>query len=216
MMKRGIVYFLIFLIAFIVTFVFTFPIGNYLSYYLSKEGFSYSYIEGNLFHIKIKDLEKQNFYIKSIDIKNRLYRIDISVDKALNISVYPLSKTADINSNKFDISSVQKKPQVYGKLSGKYHFKIKNKDIMIGGEGNLKQFKTTFFPMDIDYIKHKFNKNEIDATLKGKNLDGRFTGKLYLPLNIKNGYVKGKFAGKFMNANVDQNIYIRFDRYIRW
>ena len=208
-------YLVIFLVAFILTFVFTFPVGNYLSYYLSKAGFSYGYIEGNLFNIKIKDLEKQNFYIKSLSIKNWLYKIDISVDKNLSISVYPLSKTADINSNKFDISSVQKKPEVYGKLSGKYHLKIKNKEIMISGEGNLKQFKTAFFPMDIDYIKHKFNKNEIDATLKGKNLDGKLTGKLYLPLNVENGYIKGKFAGKFMNTNIDQNIYIKFDRYIR-
>ena len=216
MMKKIFLYLIIFLVAFILTLAFTFPVGNYLSYYLSKYGFSYSYIEGNIFHVKIKDLKKQNFYIKSLNIKNWFYRIDISVEKALNISVYPLSKTADINSNKFDISSVQKKPQVYGKLSGKYHLKIKNKEIMISGEGNLTQFKTAFFPMEIDYIKHKFDKNEIDATLKGKNLDGKFTGKLYLPLNIKNGYIKGKFAGKFMNANIDQNIYIKFDRYIRW
>ncbi|WP_029520886.1 hypothetical protein [Persephonella sp. IF05-L8] len=216
MMKRIFLYLIIFLVAFILTLAFTFPVGNYLSYYLSKYGFSYSYIEGNIFHIKIKDLEKRNFYIKSLNIKNWFYRIDISVDKNLSISVHPLSKAAYIVSNNFDISSMQKKPQVYGKLSGKYHLKIENKEIMISGEGDLTQFKTAFLPIDIDYIRHKFSKNEINATLKGKNLDGKFLGKIYLPLNIEKGYIKGKFSGSFMNSKLNQNIYIKFDRYIRW
>ncbi|HHG73570.1 MAG TPA: hypothetical protein ENK22_00785 [Persephonella sp.] len=218
MMKRFFIYTFIFITAFLITFVMTFPIGNLTAYLLSKYGFYYSRIEGNLFHVTINNLEKGNILIKKVEMKNYIYKQKISINESLQIYLYPLSKAADLICFSFEISAVQEKPQVYGKLTGKYKLNLKNKVIIISGEGNLKEFKTVFFPIYLYEVRHRLEpnieKNSVYADITGKDLNGKFNGILYLPVNIKDGYIKGKFSGKFMNLGISEDIYIQFNRYI--
>ncbi|WP_457640541.1 hypothetical protein [Persephonella sp.] len=214
-MKRFIFYILLFIVSFILAFVYTFPADRFAGYLLSKNGIGYSYIEGNIFHIKVKDVSTGNIYIKNIDIKNNFPKLNVGINNSYIGSINLLTKSFLLNLKDFELSSVQKKPGIYGKISAKHNVKINNQ-ILINGKGSLYISKIQKFPVNnvnINYfVKDDDEKNKIEADIKGKLINGRFTGELYLPLEIKKGYIKGQFNGKIFNGNISRKIFLNFSQ----
>ncbi len=212
-MRKFLLYIALFLVSFCITFVYTFPIDRIISYYLSKNRISYSLVEGNIFNIRIKELSTGNFIFNKIDLINRFPKIEIMINGVYTGYINIVRKRLHLSLNDFDLSSIQKNENIQGTLKAD-HTVIFDREILIDGKGRLFISKMKDIPIsniEINYsTKKDDHKNEIHAELIGNILNGHFKGELYLPYNIKNGYIKGKFVGKIFNGKVNREIYLKF------
>ncbi len=212
---RYLVYFLTFIISFIFFFIYNFPVREVLGGFLAKNGVSCSDIKGNLFSFEIKGLEYKNFKVEDLKIINKILKISAVVNNKQKFEIYPLSKRAHISFKNLKLENYQVKPQVFGNLNAKnVNIKLKGKYILISSNLQLFLSKTNFpFVKNIKItanVKPKENFNNLKANINSQNVNGIFTGKAYLPLQISNGKIEGSFSGKVFNSQVSKNINITF------
>jgi len=213
--RRFLLYTLLFLVSFILTALYTFPVDRFAGYILSKNGVSYRSIEGDIFHLKIKGLSAGKFEVKSLEILNGFTELDIKINGEKAGSIDIPGKKIHLTLKDFDISSVQKKKDITGRITADLTIKT-GKNILIDGEGKIFISKVTGIPISnvtVNYtIKGDDDKNKVSAQITGDVVKGFFEGELYLPADIKKGYIKGRFDGDIFNGKVKREIFLNFSQ----
>ncbi len=214
-MKRFLMYLLIFLVSFSVTVIYTFPADRLLGYILSKNGISYRSIKGNIFHLKVEGLSTGIVSIKSLDLSSKFpeYEIKINGQKVGTVNIF--TGKINVSVKDFDISSIQRKVFVSGRISSKLEISV-DKKIRMNGEGKAFISKISNLPVSnvaVNYtVKYDDDKNKVSARITGKVLNGIFEGEIYLPVNIKKGYIKGRFEGNIFNGKVKREINLKLSQ----
>ncbi len=206
-------YFFIFLISFLLTFVFTFPAKTIVAYFLTENNINYSKIEGNIFNLKIYDLEANNIYIPVVFLENTFIKVIASLNPENYLNVDFLKRKAKLKLSELKLEKYQKNPLAYGVISTSTKFMKKSSFIVTKGNGKLLLKKMSMFKLGYIEVswhtKPEDNYSHIDAVIKGRNINGTFNGKLILPIgDEKNIRLKGRFSGKFYGQHVEQEINI--------
>jgi hypothetical protein len=212
-MIRKLIYVVVFLIGFIFTFLITFPAKTVLGYYLSQNKINYSSIDGNIFNLKIHDLEVGNIYIPELTIENSFFKVIIKLNMENFLDVDFIKRKAKLKLTELYVEKYQKKPEIKGIVSTSTKFMKEGGFIVAKGNGNflVKYLPiTTFNNTEVRWkLTPEGEHSVVDATLKGKNIDGVFKGKLVVPIGDKRGIrLKGIFTGKVFGRNVKQEINI--------
>ena len=211
MKKLG--YIFIFLISFIATFILTFPAKTVAAYFLSENKINYSKIEGNIFNLKIYDLEVNNIYLPVVLIQNSFVKVIASLNPENYLDVDFVKRKAKLKLTDLKLEKYQKNPLAYGIVSTSTKFMKKSNFIVTKGNGKLLLKRMSMFRLgniEVSWnTQPEDNYSVVKAFIKGKNINGTFNGKLILPLgDEKNIRLKGRFRGKFYGQNVEQEINI--------
>ncbi len=206
-------YIFIFLISFIAAFVLTFPAKTVAAYFLSENKINYSKIEGNIFSLKIYDLEVDNIYLPLILIDNSFVKIIASLNPENYLDVDFVKRKAKLKLTDLKLEKYQKNPLAYGVISTSTKFMKKSNFIVTKGNGKLLLKRMSMFRLgniEVSWnTQPEDNYSVVKAVIKGKNINGTFNGKFILPLgDEKNIRLKGRFSGKFYGQNVEQEINI--------
>ena len=206
-------YIFIFLISFLIAFVFTFPAKTLVSYYLSENKINYSKVEGDIFSLKIYDIETNNIYIPVVFLENSFIKIIASLNPENYFDVDFIKRKAKLKLTELKLEKYQKNPLAYGIISTSTKFMKKGNFIVTKGNGKLFLKKLTMFRLgniEVSWnTKPEDKHSSVRAFIKGKNINGTFNGKLIIPLGEeRNIRLKGIFTGKFYGQNVKQEINI--------
>lgn len=210
-MKKRIFYFFVFLFSFTAGFIYTFPADRAVSYYLKKAGIEYSTVKGNIFGIQITDIDFKKIHIDRLFIRNLFVLLDFYVDGESIASVNPVSRSADIHFDDFDIGRLVK--GLKGRITGKNYVKIAGKTVYLRGKGDI--FIENYPDYMLKNIRVRYEieegeKNRIKADINSGILKGSFSGEIFIPVDIKNGYIKGIFEGQMFGRKTKQDVYFRF------
>jgi len=208
-MKKSIVF--IYILSFFIFFLYTFPSDKIIAYYLKKNGILYSDIEGDFFKLYIKNVKYGVFFVKNITIKNYIVFMNFYINGVNVMTVRPFSKEVKLYFDNFDISTVSTK--VKGKITGKHVVKVLKRDFSITGKGNLfieiyPEFMIKNIHVYYNMTRDKVNK--LEADIESGTVRGTFLGELFIPISLKNGYLKGFFEGELFGRTIKQKIYIGF------
>ncbi len=210
---KKIIYFFVFIIGFLITFVSTFPAKTVLGYFLTKNNINYSKIEGNILNLKVYDIEFGNIYIPSVTIENNFVKVISRINMENYLDLDFVKRKAKLKLTELQLEKYQKKPEVEGIVSTSIKLRKKQDYIVTRGNGNLLIKKLplpTFNNTEISWkLSPEDSYSKVTATLKGKNIDGTFNGRLIIPINdTKNIRIKGMFTGKVFGNSVKQEINI--------
>ncbi len=206
-------YILVFLISFFLAFVFTFPAKTAVSYILTKNHINYSKIQGDIFNLRVYDLEVENIYIPVVYIDNNLVKITIYTDPENYLDIDLFKRKAKLKLTELKLENYQKKPQITGQISTSIKFTSVDNFIVSKGNGNLLLRKFPLFNIGSIQVRWKLkpedNKSKVNADITGKNISGTFKGYLILPIKDRNNIrLKGNFEGRVFGRHVKQIINI--------
>jgi len=210
---RKFFYLMVFLIGFFSTFLMTFPAKTIAGYFLTENNISYSKIEGNLFSLKIYDIEYKKLYIPKLFIENNFVNIISKINMENFFKVNFLERKAKLKLTDLPLENYQKNPVLKGKITTSIKFTKNGRYILTKGNGKLliKEFKKLGLrDIQVNWkLAPEDKKSKISAEIHGKNINGTFTGKLRLPVdNTKDVRIKGIFKGKVFGRPVTQEINI--------
>ncbi|RUM58352.1 MAG: hypothetical protein DSY59_05915 [Persephonella sp.] len=213
-MKKVKVFILSFI--FLITFLWTFPTKYLVSFILSSNGFLFSRIDGNFLNLKIEDLENKYVYVKNLSITNRLIYQEIKIKKNLKITYKPFVKNLFLEFNRFDTDMfVKDKNIVSAKLDGRLKVFKKGDFKILEGDGKVILRKISIANLNGLRLEYNIRKNkdysEIEAKLRGININGEFKGKIVWEdkFNI-DGTFTGRFLGQTVNRNINEKFEIKF------
>ncbi len=206
-------YIFIFLIGFLTLFLVTFPAKTITGYLLSQNKISYSKIEGNIFNLKIYDVEYGNIYIPTLYVENNFIKILIKLNMENFLDIDFVKRKAKLKLTELSLEKYQKKPYVHGAISTSIKFHKSGDFLLFKGNGNalLKRIPiSTFNNTEITWkLLPEKDFSKVEANLKGKNITGVFKGKFIFPYrNTDKIRLIGRFSGKVFGRDVIQEINI--------
>ena len=198
---------------FLTTFLLTFPTKYLVSFILSSNGFLFSRIDGNLLNLKIEDLENRYVYIKKLSITNRLIYQEAKIKKNLKITYKPFVKNLIIEFNRFDTDRFIKDKNIFSaKLDGKLKIFKEGDFKILEGDGKVILRKISianFNGLRLEYnIKKNKDYSEIEAKLRGININGKFKGKILWKDKLN---IEGSFTGRFLGQSINREINEKFE-----
>jgi len=207
-------YILLFAAGFLIGFIYTFPAQSVVGYFLSKKGVSYSRIEGNLLHLKVKDLTYGNIYLPELRLDISLFSLKFTVDKGNFLDFNFLLRKGLLKLEDLNLEKYQKRKEITGLLSGDVHFRLK--DSFVAGKGEMKLYLTQFrgFKTGRVEVDAKLKPEErytlVDAVIKGGSINGIFKGRL--KINVKNPdktEIEGQFNGELFGRKMNEKLKLK-------
>ncbi len=203
----------ILILIFLITFLWTFPTKYLVSFILSSNNFLFSRIDGNLLNLKIEDLENKYVYVKNLSITNRLIYQEAKIKKNLKITYKPFVKNLIIEFNRFDTDRfVKDKNIISAKLDGKLKVFKEGDFKILEGDGKVILRKISIANLNGLRLEYNIRKNkdysEIEAKLRGININGEFKGKILWKDKFN---IYGSFTGRFLGQSINRKINEKFE-----
>ncbi len=215
---KKLLYLLIFIISFLVFFVWTFPADKIVIYYLNKYDIQYESVEGNLFKLKIENLEYKQLLIPELLIKTSFLKINILIPENNKI-VIDINRNIFLNLKDLELENLQKKPILFGNAKGNAKVSIKK---YILADGNIDILIKKYQPYNIRNMKvhlkmKKSNeKTKLNIKINSPNINGVFIGYAKIPIrNVYEGIIEGDFEGKIFGSVSSQHIRIKVGNLIK-
>ncbi|NPA17128.1 MAG: hypothetical protein GXO05_05235 [Aquificae bacterium] len=218
------VYLFLFLAGFFAGFILTFPADMIVARFLTQHNVSYSLVEGNIFGLKIKQLEKDNIYLPELGLKYSFpMEVRAYMDMKNYITLNPVTMNGEINLAGINLDSYQKKNIVSGSLSGKVDFHREER--FLTGKGDFKLSLDSVAGLSLGklivdgVLKPEGKKTSVEADIRGGMVNGLFRGSLVVDIkDLNNSYIEGVFQGRIFGENTRKNIkfYLRNINGVRW